>query len=338
MDGRTPMRERQDRRAATRTSDPPARRRTSLAVMGDDGPADTDATIRSLAARQHGVVSARQLFAAGVSRHAIGFRVGKGRLTRLYKGIYSTGAVGAAREPEMAAVLACGDSAVLSHRDAAVLRQLLPPRSDRAAVEVSVRHAFRCPGKGIRAHRVSDLEDSDTTVIDGIPVTTAERTILDLGVSTTPREVEHALAEAERRGLVDRGRLIARLALCPRRAGSRVLRSILAGDAGPAFLRSRAEELFDDLRRKGRIPAPETNVRLEGFEVDALWRNARLVVEIDGAAYHSSGRTFERDRERDAVLAAAGFRVMRITWRQLTREREAVLVRLGQALGRNLVF
>jgi very-short-patch-repair endonuclease/predicted transcriptional regulator of viral defense system len=303
--------------------------------MSDVRRSDTDAGIRDLAGRQHGVVAARQLLAAGVPRHAIDFRVERGRLTRLYKGVYRTGAVGAAREPEMAAVLACGESAVLSHRDAAVLPQILPPQADRVGVEVSVRNAFRCPGAGVRAHRVSDLEDCDITVMDGIPVTTPERTILDLGASVTPREVEQALAEAERRGLVDRQRLISRLAQCPRRAGSRVLRAILARGAGPAFLRSRAEELFDDLRRKGRITAPETNVRLEGFEVDALWRNARLVVEIDGAAYHSSGRAFERDRERDAVLAAAGFRVMRLTWRQLTKEREAVLVRLGQALGRS---
>ena len=148
------------------------------------------------------------------------------------------------------------------------------------------------------------------------------------------RELEQVVARAEREGLVDAGVLEAMLKRHPRRRGTGSLRALLANSGRLAFTRSEAEERLLALVRRSQLPPPQVNARLDGYEVDFLWFEARLVVEVDGYAFHSSFGSFHADRRRDAVLTAAGFRVMRITWRQLTRERDATLVRLAQALAR----
>jgi very-short-patch-repair endonuclease len=144
--------------------------------------------------------------------------------------------------------------------------------------------------------------------------------------------LEQALALADRKRISYRKPLELLLARYPRRRGGPLLRTLLADPDGPAFTRSEAEERFLALIRKAGLRPPKLNVKVRGFEVDALWRTERLVGEIDGYAYHSTRVDFERDRDRDGVLAAAGFRVMRIFWHQLTQEPEALLVRLAQAL------
>jgi very-short-patch-repair endonuclease len=144
--------------------------------------------------------------------------------------------------------------------------------------------------------------------------------------------LEQVLARADRQRLLDREKIETLLARYPRRRGRARLSPLLTNPASPSLTRSEAEDRFLTLVRKAGLRQPETNVLIRDFEVDALWRAERLVVEIDGFAFHSSPEAFERDRQRDGVLAAAGFRVMRTTWRQLTSEPEALLVRLAQAL------
>lgn len=295
--------------------------------------ADPDAVIAAIASRQHGVVARRQLFEAGVSSRMIEHRLKKGRLCGLYRGVYRVGPLRARHEREMAAVLACGETAVLSHGSAGAAWELLLCRN---RVEVSVQGGRRAPGPGVLVHRVGELGGDETTQFEGMPITTPTRTLLDLAGSVGGRELEQALAKAERRKLVDRGDIEELLARYPRRSGTRALHAVLAAGTGPALTRSEAESRFLTLVRKARLDAPEANVPVAGYEVDFLWRRARLVVEIDGFAFHSSSGAFERDRQRDAELAAAGFNVVRVTWRQLTREPEALLVRLGQALVRGL--
>lgn len=129
-----------------------------------------------------------------------------------------------------------------------------------------------------------------------------------------------------------RGALRAALARAPRRHGSAALRTLLRCEAEPALTRSEAEERLLALVRKARLPEPECNVRLAGYEVDFLWRDRRLVVEVDGYAFHSSPAAFERDRLRDGELEDAGYRVRRITWRQLTEDAAGVEQRLRRAL------
>jgi very-short-patch-repair endonuclease len=232
----------------------------------------------------------------------------------------------------MAAVLACGLEAVLSHTSAAVVWGLLPTESGEGPVHVSIRDRYRILGPGIRVHRVRTLEPDETTILDGIPITTPARTLLDLASSSGQRALEGAVARAERLGLADRGDLVTLVGKRRWVRGAPALGTLLAQNGPPAFTRSEAEAEFLDLVRRARLPTPSVNSKVKGYEVDFLWRSARLIAEVDGFAFHSSRDAFERDRERDGVLVAAGFRVLRVTWRQLTREPEAVLARLLRAL------
>ena len=121
------------------------------------------------------------------------------------------------------------------------------------------------------------------------------------------------------------------MARYPHRRGTGVLRRVLTRETSPALTRSEAERRFLHLLRAAGIPPTDTNVRLGAYEVDFLWRSERLVVEVDGYAYHSTRAAFERDRRRDADLQALGYRVLRVTWRQLVEEREAVIACVAQA-------
>ncbi|HUF49591.1 MAG TPA: DUF559 domain-containing protein, partial [Longimicrobiales bacterium] len=158
------------------------------------------------------------------------------------------------------------------------------------------------------------------------------RTIVDLAALASEDDLERALARADRARLLKLSDVAALVTRYRGRRGTRRLRALLAAIGTPAMTRSKAESRYLALVRRAQLPAPEVNARLADFEVDFLWRAQQLVVEIDGFAFHSSADAFERDRGRDAVLTAAGFRVMRVTWRQLTRTPEVVLVRVAQAL------
>jgi very-short-patch-repair endonuclease len=287
------------------------------------------------AARQHGAVSRRQLLAAGVPRHVIDRRVRSGHLRPLHRGVYRVGPVAGPHAREMAAVLACGPGALVSHRSAASLWGLLPPGGDDAAVDLTVACSSRRERPGLRVHRTRWLPARDATERHGVPVTTPERTLFDLAHILRPRELERALAQGEREGLVERKALRAVVRQRSRSAGVPLLRALLErDDAPPAFTRSEAEERLLALVRRAQLGAPATNVHVEGVEVDFYWRAQRLVVEVDGYAFHGGARRFERDRRRDARLMARGLRIMRVTWRQLTEEAEAVVARLAQALAR----
>jgi very-short-patch-repair endonuclease len=187
--------------------------------------------------------------------------------------------------------------------------------------------------EGVRIHRVRDLRPDEVTEVDGIPVTTPARTLLDISETLTAREVEQALAKALRMHLVTREEMYQMVERHPRHPGARLLR-LLGAEGGPSFTRSEAEEKLLEITRSARLPAPELNVKVLGHEVDFLWRNARLVAEVDGYAFHASRISFAADRQRDAELTAAGYRVLRFTWEDLTNHRLATAVRLGQALAR----
>jgi very-short-patch-repair endonuclease len=156
--------------------------------------------------------------------------------------------------------------------------------------------------------------------------------LLDLSGEASSRELEQALAQAERRHLVIHSNLLALLARYPGRPGGGRLGSLLHGPERPALARSEAEERFLALVRRAELPAPDVNVRFGGYELDFLWREAALALEIDGFAFHGDRAAFEADRRRDAALAASGVQVMRVTWRQVRDEAEATLVRLVRAL------
>jgi hypothetical protein len=276
-------------------------------------------TAARLAADQHGVVTRLQLLQAGLTNEAIARRVQAGRLHRLHRGVYAVGHQVLTRQGRwMAAVLACGPGAALSHQTAAAAWDL---RRAGTAIHVTVpgRGGRKAP-KGVRLHRSPTLTPRDVTRIDGIPVTRPARTIIDLSRTISADDLEPIVDLADQRHLVDFTDL--------RAANPASLKAVLRR-YDPAPTRSELERRFLRLCDDHGIPRPETNTRIEGLEVDFVWRDRRLIVEVDGYAYHRSPAAFERDRERDVVLQTRGWRVMRFTWRHVKHRAEWVAAAIG---------
>ena len=296
-------------------------------------PFSDDELIEQIAGRQRGLVTRAQLLAGGTTTHAIASRVRAKRLRMVHRGVYRVGPVVAPHARELAAVLACGPHAVLSHCSAGWVWQVLPDPGNAGPVNVSLQQGDRGRRPNIRVHRVG-LPRNDVTTRDNIPITTPARTLFDLAALLTCRELELVLARMERLNLIERRDLLSLTTRHAGRPGAPLLRRLIENEAAPALTRSEAEERFLGLIRKSQLPQPESNVPIGDYEVDFFWRRERLVVEVDGFAFHASQRTFENDRRRDAKLAADRVSVMRVTWRQLTSEPEALLVRLAQTLTR----
>lgn len=296
-------------------------------------PFDDDRVILELAAPQHGVVSSRQLREAGVGRGAIARRLRADMLRRVYHGVYRAGPVALPHSKAMATVLACDGRATLSHRTAVSLWEVTPPQL--ATYPVDVIGADSDHGRrrsSISFRRARALRPDEITSLYGMPVTTIERTLMDLAGVAGHRELERALAGAYVRKLTGRtaiGQLLGRHAGEP---GVAKLRALIDGPP-PAFTESEAEEVLLGHSRRFGLPEPKLNVTVCGYRVDFYWPDHRFIVEVDGYAFHSSSQRFEGDRLRDAVLAAAGIAVMRVTWRQLTEDTDRTIVRLALALG-----
>lgn len=292
----------------------------------------TDDLIQTLAARQHGVVARTQLLERGMTAEAVRWRVRSGRLIPMQRGVYRVGPLMAPRAREMAAVLACGPGAVVSHRSAALLWQIGPEDGAAGPVHLTMVGMDRGRRPDMCAHRRRHLPPDQVALIEGIPVTTPARTLLDLAGEADIGELERMVAQASARGLVDMQDLRDLALRSPDWRGMARLRTLLDAEGGPALTRSEAERRFLRLLRSARLPAPGANVAIGEMEVDFAWTHPRLVVEVDGYAFHSSRSRFESDRRRDARLVGRGYRVMRVTWRQLVFEPEVVLVHLARAL------
>lgn len=226
----------------------------------------------------------------------------------------------------MAAVLACGPGAVLSHRAAAALWELAPAPGGPVDVTAPTRHGL----PGIRCHRCRRLESDDVTVIDGIPVTSITRTIADLAGILSLQRLRTALEAAQRRELLD----FRRLGRVRGRRGATVLRHALAElhDEAP-WTQSGLERLLLEGIRAAGLPEPQCNVPVDGFVVDYYWPDHELVVEVDSYGFHRSRRSFEDDRRRDAIHTLAGRRTFRPTHERITGEIDAVIRDLSALLG-----
>ncbi len=289
--------------------------------------------IAELAARQHGVVARRQLFAVGLSRGAIDRRLATGRLHFLHPAVYAVGQPRIAGLGHLlAAVLACGDEALLSHRSAAAVWGLLPYAGAR--VHVTAARRGRRSLRGICVHSIRRPHAENRAARSGIPLTSVARTLLDLAQNVRQDQLERAFEQAERLRLLD---LAAVARLCERSNGHRGLtrlRPLVAQAWRPvAETRSELERRFLRLCDDAGLPPAAVNVVVAGHEVDALWRAARLVVEVDGFEYHGTRAAFERDPARDADLQLAGFRVLRVTAQRLSREPQAVASAIGSLIG-----
>jgi hypothetical protein len=288
-----------------------------------------------VAARQHGIVSHAQLRRLGLTNEAIKYRVRKRRLIPLYRAVYAVGHEGLTREGRwMAGVLACGAGAVLSHQTATAHWRLWSGWAGKVHVTLAAK---RAPDPAIRTHRVL-LPEDEVTIHHAIPVTTVPRTIFDMAAILRPRQVERLMNEAEVLRLWDPLSLHDLLDRYPRRPGSRTVRAALvARSEGATFTRSGVEEMFIELLDEAGLPRPETNVILtiagRTFEVDCLWRRERLIVELDAYGTHSTRASFESDRERDQILVAAGWRVVRVTDHQMKQAPAQVQARVRDLLG-----
>lgn len=311
------------------------------------GGSSPEARIDAIAARQHGVVTRRQLLEAGLTARMVFQRAARQRLVRVHRGVYRVGPVVSPHAREMAAVLACGTGAVVSEWSAAHLWQLpaapaAVATSERRTVsgagDVFITAAGRDCGRreGIRLRRVRALDPSEVTRRLGIPVTTPARTLLDIAADLAryglDRELEQAFGHASRERLTTRAELMSLLDRHPKRRGARLLRTVMSGGGG--LTRSRAEAQLLTLLRSAGLPEPRVNAIVAGFEVDFFWGAQRLVVEVDGFQYHAQRDRFENDRARGLAITATGISVIRLTWRQITQYPNAVIGQIALALGR----
>ncbi|HUR86450.1 MAG TPA: type IV toxin-antitoxin system AbiEi family antitoxin domain-containing protein [Solirubrobacteraceae bacterium] len=292
-----------------------------------------DVRVAEVAREQHGIISAAQLAACGVSATMISRRVRDGRLHRVHRGVYAVGhAALTIRARFVAAVLACGDQAVLSHRAAAVYWGF--ERWEDREPEVMVTGAARRV-EGVRVRRSRTLDRRDIARRHGILISSPARTILDLATVLPPRALRRAARQAQAEQQVNVRQLIDVLTRNPGHQGARAVRALVAD--GPAPTRSELEDLALDLLGDAGIERPEVNptLHLDGRAIkpDLLWADVRLVVELDGAAWHDERLAREDDAERQASLEANGYRVLRITWRQLLDEPRQTLARIRAALG-----
>jgi REase_MTES_1575/Transcriptional regulator, AbiEi antitoxin/AbiEi antitoxin C-terminal domain len=294
--------------------------------------------IAALAGRQHGVVSRDQLRALGLSDSAITARLESGYLQPLFRGTFAVGHRVITRRARMlAAVLACGDHSVLSHRSAAELIGLSNKRP--ALIDVIPPTWSGREIQGIRWHRVRLPAGTEVEVREGIPCTSPSRTLVDMAGSTGWQSLRGLVEQAAVLRLLDVEE-VDRILAQGRRRGAPRLRAVLAPwrsgrDSAPK-LRSRLEARLLPRLVEAGLPRPSCNVRLriEGhvLEVDLLWEEQRLAIETDGEETHGTRAAFQRDRWRDQLLTAAGYRTARVTWRQVVDEPHAVVDRIARML------
>ncbi len=278
--------------------------------------AEVDRAIAALAARQHGAVAARQLTALGVTARQVRHRVVAGRLHPVHRGVYAVGHPALTTHGRyLAAVLAAGPGAVLSHRSAADLHRIRQQRGRAVEVTAPGRRRDR---PGIRVHESRTLA-GNVTLVHGIPVTTVARTLVDLADVVVPTAVDQALATAERLGLIDRDQVEA----APGR------RRVVRG--AHVFTRSKAEAALNAQFPEHGIRPPEVNQDVGPWEVDFLWRAEKVVLELDFYETHKGRYAYRRDRVKTAWLEDRGYRVLREPGEDLDVRK--VCARVRQRLG-----
>ncbi len=291
--------------------------------------ATPDARVARLAAVQHGVVDYAQLRQAGLTPGAINHRVGCGRLHRLHRRVFAVGHTRLSSEGRsLAAVLSLGRGAVLTHVSAGAHLALRPSAAGSIHVTVPTPGG-RLRRPGIVVHRSTTLRPADVIVRDAIPVTSVSRTLLDLAGMLAPGPLERAVERSLELRVFDLTAIRSVIDANPNSRGASRLARIVAGMRDePPLTRSELEARMRDLCDAIAIARPEVNARVGAFEVDFLWRPARLIAETDGREHHGTPAAFERDRARDARLMVLGYRVVRFTHRQLRHERDVVATTL----------
>jgi hypothetical protein len=275
-----------------------------------------DVAVSRLAGRQDGIVRLDQM---GLTSDQIRRRVEKGRLHRLYQGVYAVGHMALTRRShERAAVYACRPGAALSHQTAAARWGQLRWNGPIHVTAPRGRQAQ----DGFVLHRTRRLEREDVVILDGVPVTTVHRTLVDLADVLSERKLADAVHETEVQRLFDLTKLREAQARVPGRKGRHALDRVLEAYTERPLIRTDAEMLLKELCEEFDIPRPQFNVTRHGMEVDALWPDAGFAIEVDGRATHHTTKAFYADRKRDRVLGAyEDIQVSRVTWPDLTVDR-----------------
>jgi very-short-patch-repair endonuclease len=279
---------------------------------------------------QHGVVAMWQLEECGYSRWMVNRRVKAAELHPIHRGVFAVGHRRLSyRGQWMAAVLACGPDAVLSHHAAAALWDLRPIPQGQTDVTAPVKRTH----EGVRCH-VSSVPAQDRTTIDGIPATGLVRTYLDYAERATPRQLTEALEAGQRRNIFDFRELQSLIDRSPGRKGLKRLTTALGQlTDDPEWTQSKLERDFRHLIRTAPVPKPSMNVVVEGEPVDCAWIDQKLILELDGYGYHHTKRRFEDDRRRDMKLQLRGWRVIRVTYERLQTDGPQVVADVRRMLG-----
>jgi len=280
-------------------------------------------TVPAIAAAQHGLVTRRQLTSLGLTASMIEVRIETEQLIRLHRGVYALGHRQLRLQGHwLAAVLACGPGAALSHREAAALHGLIRP-SNRSRIDVTTTRRIRAGRPGIDIHHTTTLVARDVTTVDGIPVTTVARTLVDLAYVVPADRLAEALREAEHLRVVDANDLHETMVSTRHRRGPghAALTAVLEEHRrkGTQLTRSALEDRFLRLVDRHGLPRPRANFHVGTDEVDACWPDHRLAVELDGWERHKDRHAFQRDRTKANALARAGYRVLRFTHDDVVR-------------------
>lgn len=305
-------------------------------------PRKLSSTATDLARCQHGVVARRQLLAAGISENTIDWRVGSGYLTRLFRGTYAVGRAEVSQHGLwMAGVLSSGENALLAYRSAAAAWGFARSRpavetvrpSQALRQRASIVLAGTSLSSRLNARQTRHIPTADIASVEGVPVTSVARTLLDLASCLSGAEYKRAFLEADRLNLLDDNSLADCAARDIRRRGvGRFRDHVLERVDHVNRTRSVLEALFLDLCERSGIEPPEVNVVVCGFEVDCVWRQSRLIVELDGYSFHKGRESFERDAARSNALRADGWCLLRFTWRMLAREPNRVSAQVRAAM------
>ena len=279
--------------------------------------------IAELAGLQHGVIARWQLLALGLGEGAIDHRVRTGRLHPIHRGVYAVG------HPRLgplgrfiAAVLACGEGALLSHRSAGHMWNL---KTGGSRIEVTTESSGRSGPERVLLHETRLIHPDDRARLDGIPVTSLARTLVDLASVLDATRTARAFEQAERNRQLDVTSLTAACDRAPTKRGVGVLRALIAERRTPADTRSALEQEFIERLRAAGLPLPVCNVMVESYMVDALWPEHRLIVELDGFAFHDrTRRDFDNQRIRRNHLQLAGYTVAELTAAQMPDAAEIV--------------
>ena len=269
---------------------------------------------------QHGVIASAQLYALGLTPKAIKHRVATGRLFLLHRGVYAVGRPDLTQHGRwMAAVLACGPDAALSHGTAAALWGIRKPNG---ITETSAPAKRRRPG--IVVHRRSDFTDDDVTTYRGIPVTTPAVTLIDLAASATRRQLEAAMTEADKFDLITPSMLQLTLARARQAARREAGMTDLLAEWTFTLTDSELERLFLPIARRAGLPTPQTQAEVNGFTVDFFFEELGIVVETDGGRFHRTAAQQTKDRIRDQTHLVAGLTPIRFTHHQIAYDADHV--------------